>query len=102
MPSLDQIQELLNNCTSKWTSVNGTYGREFTGPNGGKVFLPAAGRRWRGDLDGAGYGSYWSSKQHSDYAGYGVYAYGLNVASGIAYWYSCYRSFGLSVRPVSK
>jgi len=107
MPSLEQIRELLNNCTSKWTSVNGTYGREFTGPNGGKVFLPATGNRWY-DIPGcAGYdGDYWSSTQYPDYIdNYGYYsAYGLGFDSGgAAFWdYNISSYAGLSVRPVSK
>ncbi len=107
MPSLEQIRELLNNCTSKWTSVNGTYGREFTGPNGGKVFLPAVGNRWGDGLyNEGGYGYYWSSTQHPDGT---LCAYYLYVTSGGAYWssnlidfYYYHRSDGHGVRSVSK
>lgn len=102
MPSLEQIQELLNNCTSKWTSVNGTYGREFTGPNGGVVFLPAAGGRWLDNLYDAGnYGDYWSSTQNPDRSYYACY---LDFNSGRAYWYyyGSGRLGGQSVRPVSR
>ena len=103
MPSVEQIQELLDNCTSKWTHVNGVYGREFTGPNGGMVFLPAAGHRWGDGLyDEGDYGYSWSSTQNPDGI-YTRYASTLFFRSVYAYWGdSGYRSYGRSVRPVSK
>lgn len=70
-PSSSQIYELINNCTYKWTSQNGIVGGEFTGPNGGKIFLPAAGYCWDGDFRADGYGGYfWSSTlfNSSDYS----------------------------------
>ena len=96
-PSCDQIKELLNYCTSVWTTQNGVNGRKFTGPNGGTIFLRAAGILWKGELYGVGfYGGYWSSTPSgSDYA-YSL-AFGSNFASlsdrdG--------REAGQSVRPV--
>jgi len=99
MPSLTQIRELLDNCTSTWTTQNGVAGRKFTGPNGGTIFLPAAGERWDGGLDYAGsYGRYWSStlSESDPNCGCELYFY-----SGGAYWiyYGC-RALGRSVRPV--
>lgn len=45
MPTLEQIKELFEHCIKLWTSKNGVYGFYVTGPNGGKIFLPAAGYR---------------------------------------------------------
>ena len=99
MPTLAEIQTLLNRCTSVWTIVNGVYGRKFTGPNGGTIFLPAAGYRWADELGRAGsYGNYWSSALLESYP---FNAFGLYFDSGGAYWSSdYYRGYGLSVRPV--
>ena len=97
MPSLAQIQELLNSCTSTWPTQNGVNGRKFTGPNGATVFLPAAGRRWYSDLIDAGSGGYcWSSTlyESSPYS-----AYLLTFGSGYVDWYGT-RYFGHTVRPV--
>ena len=100
MPSLTQIQELLNYTTSTWTTENGVNGWKFTGSNGGSIFLPAAGYRWGSDLYSAGSdGGYWSSSlNESDPDG----AYGLDFNSGgSAYWsYGYDRSNGRPVRPV--
>lgn len=98
MPTLDQVQELLNNCTSEWTTQNGVEGRKFTGPNGNSIFLPAAGHRVDGELYGAGsYGIYWSSAlNEGDPSG----ASELDFSSGYAYWNVNGRCSGQSVRPV--
>ena len=62
MPSVSQINELLNNTTSEWTTQNGIIGRKFTGSNDGTIFLPAAGRRCGGELGEVGeWDNYWSS-----------------------------------------
>jgi hypothetical protein len=101
MPSQTQLQELINNCTSEWTTRNGVNGRLFTSNiNGASVFLPAAGYRWYGELDNAGsYGLYWSRTLDSSNPGY---AYNLYFDSGSVYWYYKwnYRSNGQSVRAV--
>jgi len=96
-PSSDQIQELVNNCTSVWTTQNGVNGRKFTGPNGGSVFLPAAGGRWSGEFYSVGsYGEYWSSTPYDeDRAYYLDFDWGRAGRGG-----NGYRASGHSVRPV--
>lgn len=60
MPTINQLSELRGNCTFEWTKVNGIKGCRFTGPNGGTIFLPAAGYRDSGlELCGTN-GIYWS------------------------------------------
>ncbi|MBQ3630603.1 MAG: leucine-rich repeat protein [Prevotella sp.] len=63
MPTLEQINELVINCTSQWTTQNDVKGQKLTSKvNGKAIFLPAAGGRWAGELLGAGsIGFYWSS-----------------------------------------
>lgn len=98
MPSRKQMQELLNNCTYKWTTRNGVSGREFVGPNGGTIFLPAAGGRWYGDrFDQWSYGHYWSSTLWDQYI-----TYSLQFSSSRVFLNNTdyYRLFGFPVRPV--
>ena len=100
MPSLDQIKELLNKCSTQWTTKNGVNGRTFTGPSGGTIFLPAAGYRWDDYLSSAGSGGlYWSSTQNPSYSSR---AYYLSFNSGGAHWYDYSRDGGHTVRPVSR
>jgi hypothetical protein len=100
MPSKTQQQELLNNCTYEWTTVNGVNGGRFTSKtNGGSIFLPAAGARWD-DLYSAGSGSsYWSSTQDPSNSSR---AYYLFFNSGNANWSGYSRYYGFLVRPVSR
>ena len=100
MPSLTQFNELLNNCTNTWTTKNGVNGRQFSGQNGGTIFLPATGFKW-GDqlLESGNKGSYWSATQsQSDlhFANFLTY-----VEDGIG-WIGGGRRCGFAVRPVSK
>jgi len=99
MPTKDQYQELVDNCTSEWTTQNGVNGRKFTGPNGGTVFLPAAGLRGYGEVRWLGSdGQYYSSTLNDVFP---AYSYFLIFNSGSVYMERAdYRSYGRSVRPV--
>jgi hypothetical protein len=100
MPTLEQIRELVNNCTSEWTTQNGVNGRKFTSKvNGKAIFLPAAGSRWDGELYNAGsQGLYWSSTLDE---GYPLNARRLYIYSERARWDDYGGRFGgLTVRPV--
>ncbi len=101
MPTLDEIQELVNKCTWKWTSLNGVNGQLVTGPNGNSIFLPAAGYRRVTDLLYRGTcGSYWSATL-SEY--YTYCACNLVVDDGYGYWYNNWdRGCGHTVRPVTE
>ena len=98
-PSLEQIQELRDNCTSEWTTRNGVNGRLFTSNiNGASLFLPAAGWRWLSSLYYAGtWGNYWSRTLDS---GGPSLAFYLDFYSGSVDWYGSYRYYGRSVRAV--
>lgn len=98
MPTVDEIKALVDNCSSVWTTENGVYGRRFTGPSGGSIFLPAAGYRRGGDLYHAGeYGDYWSSTQNPDYSDSADY---LRFHPCYAGWNGDRHGYGQSVRPV--
>ena len=102
MPTIEDIEELLNNTTSTWTTKNGVNGREFKGANGGIVFLPAVGDRWDSDVYGQGvWSEYWSGTLYPDYSSH-AYVLGFNSYDSLVSeeWYS--RFLGHSVRPVSK
>ena len=78
MPTNDQIKELINNCTSQWTTMNGINGLLFTSPNGGAIFLPAAGGYFDEGVSEIGtWGYYYSSTQHTSFPE-SVYALSFN------------------------
>ena len=100
MPTKSEQQELLNNCTWEWTSLNGVNGQRVTGSNGNSIFLPAAGYRdGTSSYDVGSCGDYWSS---TPYEGNDGSAYGLYFDSDYYDWYWVSRDGGQSVRPVSE
>ena len=103
MPTKEQIEELIDNCSTEWTQQNGVNGRLVTGSNGSQIFLPAAGWCDRGSWSWyreAGYvGFYLSSSLGQEY---NSDAYGLLVRSGLFESCEPYRDWGCSVRPVRK
>jgi len=99
-PSEEQVQELINNCTTQWATINDVNGRLFTSNiNGATLFLPAAGVRIDGDLNIAGaYGYYWSKALNTSSPYYGFFFY-INSSSTIG-WFGSFRFYGMSVRAV--
>ena len=98
MPTVEEYQELIDNCTWTWTTQNGNRGYKVTGPNGNSIYLPAAGYRHddKLDFDGGG-GCYWSSTPVESNRGS---AYILSVNDGYRNLGWNGRSNGHSVRPV--
>lgn len=100
IPTLQQFRELLDNCTSEWTTENDVEGRRFTGSNGASIFLPAAGNRNGGSrVQVGGSGFYWSSTWGTSDASR---ASELIFDSGYTNTHTAYRYNGRSVRPVGK
>lgn len=99
MPSKDQIQELIDNCTNEWTTINGVNGRLFTSnSNGAWLFLPAAGYRWGNVVkDGGTKGYYWGRTINggSSYNGSSIYLSESNVTE-----WGQGRAYGYPIRPV--
>ena len=101
-PTRMEFQELIDYCDWEWTTEDGNYGYNVTGPNGMSIFFPAAGYRHMDRL----YNntkrdciSYWTSTPSmSDNS----YAYRLDNDNGNiiidAEWNE--RSNGSSIRPV--
>lgn len=100
MPTQSEQQELLNNCTWEWTTLNDVYGYKVTGPNGNYIFLPAAG--YRDESSSYNFGSYGLYSSSSPYEDNDYGAYYLLFNSGYRGWDWSGRRYGQSVRPVSE
>lgn len=100
MPTSEEIDALINNCTSTWITTNGVAGRLFAGKGDyadRSIFLPAAGYGTDNNLGTpVTRGVYWSSAPDS---GNLKYAWYLNIESDINRLAN-YRYMGRSVRPV--
>ena len=99
MPTIDEIDELVNNCTWTWITQNGVNGYKVTSKtNGNSIFLPAAGSRNDLSLSSAGSdGDYWSSSLNTSSSDS---AYSLYFNSGSVGWHNIIRRYGQSVRAV--
>ena len=101
MPTSDEIEALINNCTTTWIT-NGVKGRLVTGSGAyanRSIFLPATGYGDTTNLyNTASQGYYWSSTPTSDNSDY---AWGLLFhSSNFCRYYYDLRYPGQSVRPV--
>lgn len=100
MPSLDDIMELLNNCT--WQHgyfYNGVKGSIAVGPNGNEIFLPYSGNKFGVECDDNGFaGYYWSSTPTGDLT-YILVCYSDDDTRGMYRSYSD-KDTGLAIRPV--
>lgn len=100
IPSHDEMNELVENCTWKWATFRNVYGYFVTGSNGNSIFLPVTGYLDGTNFEFRDYGFYWIneiiggddfyskelgfSETHISCTGYGTIM----------------RYYGLTVRPV--
>lgn len=107
MPRNDQFEELSDNCTYKWTTLDGVKGGEFTSKiNGRKIFMPAAGSRNCYDLFQSGsYGRYWTGIKSTSISSYkdsaGEFVIMKNFDNDDPMFHTERRD-GLTIRPVAK
>ena len=99
LPNQTDWQELYNQCTWEWTTVNGHNGYKVSGRNGNSLFLPAAGYR-NGSMpfNSEMHGYYWSRKLCADMPTRAVNMY--FGPGGIYPSNDAPRYGGQSVRPV--
>ena len=98
MPTAAEFQELYDNCTVVWTTLNGMRGRLFTSnENGNTLFFPAAGRYVGTLLQYRGQGGdYWSATYVT-----AANASVLHFSSSAVSPQSAYaRRYGFSVRAI--
>ena len=100
IPSKEQFKELIDNCSSEWTTQNGVYGWLFTSGNGATLFFPAAGARLGDNLSGAGeQGYYWSRSLYTT-TPYEAYCLRFSDSPNVGSNYVADRRIGHCVRPV--
>jgi hypothetical protein len=98
MPTMEQLLELKNICTTQRLEINGVMGALITGPNGNTVFFPLAGQINGSEYERVGnYGYFWSTDIFSDDSNVARYIY-FNGAYFTAW--NRYRYFGFTIRAV--
>ena len=105
-PTREQLKELAEKCTWKWTTINAVHGYQVTGPNGNTMFLPAAGICSGKMLLPTGEGYYWSRTLYTEtepdsQGNNSLDSYNLYFRSGLVSGESHFgRTLGFSVRAV--
>ena len=100
MPTKDECQELIDETTNEWDSINGVTGWKFTGSNGNYIFIPAAGDCGDGSVNTVGGNGYvWSSSLNTSSPDLAWY---LSFYSGDCFMGNSGRYDGQSVRGVRK
>lgn len=95
MPTDEEWNELISDCTWQCTMYNGIKGYRVSG-NNNSIFLPFAGLRAGDELRQTGLSTYyWSSSLSSD-----ICAKCINIQSADVHTDNFYRPCGLPVRPV--
>ena len=102
MPTADEIDALIDNCTTTWITTNGVSGQLMTGKGtyaNRSIFLPAAGNGYdfSGLYNPGSLGYYWSSTPHSVNSNnaWNLYFNSSNFRRGFSSRFS-----GRSIRPV--
>ena len=74
MPTSDELDELLDNTTNEWATINGVSGRKFTSNiNGNSIFIPNSGYREGSSFNFQGsYAYVWSSSLHRYFPNFAV------------------------------
>lgn len=104
MTSHDQQKELINNCTTKWATIDGVTGTIVIGKNGNHIFFPAGGYyNEYGHDEANSCGCYWSSTSFNS-KGYTVDDCGqiLYFNSSMSHLGEYERHYGCFVRAVCK
>lgn len=100
MPTLEEVEELLEYCYFEGGYLNNVEGDFVLGPNGNSIFIPFAGSRYGSGLDSEGVSGYLWSGTRYEYDDY--HACILGCCWDDAGWGNNWnRRLGCSVRPVS-
>ena len=103
MPTKAELDELRQNCTWTWITINGINGYKVTsnvsGYEGRFIFLPAAGFRFEEYISGSVGLYFWSSSLCTAYPNY-AYELCFNSNGWDGSRTISYRHYGQSVRPV--
>lgn len=105
LPTNDEINELLNNCTWTWTKLNGIDGCQLTskvpGYENRSIFFPASGRKIESEQKNVGYFSaIWSNSVYNLYANALAFTYSSSDGKIFYYTTSMERDEGIPIRPV--
>lgn len=99
IPTKEDMEELVEECEWKWTSLNGQLGWKVIGSNNNYIFLPASGAASSYRIAGVNeLGRYWTAtRDESNYSAYNLrFKYGTDTIVVV----DDTRFYGRTIRPV--
>ena len=104
MPSMEQMHELVTECTLKLKTVNNVKGMQFVGPNGNSIFFPIPGYKYDSTTAGKNSETYYWIGTRDVYNGDKTKAIALYIKIGTGATAdgnkTCQRRTGLPIRAV--
>ena len=103
IPTATQFQELIDNCTIEWVTINGVPGKLFTSNiNGKKLFLPNNGYGNAETLSSPGFQSaYWTNTEdENDNSKAYAFALSTSILPNLTPVHVEEKRFGFGIRPV--
>lgn len=102
MPTVEEVNALMNNCTWEWARVEGLYGYEVTSKKTKKsIFFPANGMYSKDGSNNVGMKcNYWTSSLFTQNEQYYAYSFMYNKENGDMYQSNTFRNLGMGIRPV--
>lgn len=99
IPTIEEFNELITNCTRQWSSINYVDGVYFIGPNGNKIFLPLAEVLYDDDVYTPNFDEayYWTSTLNTENPSSAACMF-YNRNTCVVEWYG--RAYGMAIRPV--
>lgn len=97
LPQMHEIEELVNKCEWKWTTIDGINGYKVIGPNANHIFLPVTGEFVVGEVESVESGFYWTGIASSDYNKAKFLFFNLDAKSAQD---NGQRWHGMAIRPV--
>ncbi|MGM9689161.1 MAG: hypothetical protein ACI3YD_08930 [Alloprevotella sp.] len=99
MPTVEEVEELLNVCTWSLELIGEQKGCRVTGPNGNSIYLPMGGTMWQSSMEYVNMrGFYWTSTldDAGDVYGEGLFINPMSWSLGTGFT----RASGRNIRPV--
>jgi hypothetical protein len=103
IPTVEQIQELIEKCRIEESIYKGIKGQRIVGVNGHSIFVPISGYKDGRSIknrDEYGYVSFWASQYETSYTGSSAYVYWGHRGEGQTNTWN--RMYGLPIRPICK
>ena len=103
IPTVEQIQELIEKCTIEESIYKGIRGQRIVGVNGQSLFVPVSGYKDGRSIknrDEYGHVSFWASQYETSYTGSYAYVYWGRGDDGQINTLN--RMYGSTIRPVCK